>query len=321
MKKLNIISPIYNEEKNLENLIDKLLLIEKKIQNQFNLQTSIILVNDGSNDESYNIIEKYEKKFNQIKGLHLTKNFGHQTAIFAGLSEFKADYYIAIDSDLQQDPENIILMLQTLFSTNCQIIQMKKKYFNYENKIKSLFSKFFYSIFLKLTNIDIKQGSSDFYLIDNVVRDSIVKSKFSGHFLRGFIHWTGYSKAFIEYTPQKRSEGKSKYNFLRQLEFALTGLYFYSSKIPVYIFLLALSIGFLCLIYFIFILTEFFIYGIPTPGWASNTIIILFFGAINILFNSIMIFLIFKIFNTVGNKPTYLKKEKETKDTHANKNN
>ncbi len=320
MKKLNIISPVYNEEKNVGNLIEKLLSVEKKIQDKFNLQTNIILVNDGSSDDSLNIIEKYEKKHHQIKSLHLTKNFGHQTAIFAGLSEFTADFYIAIDSDLQQDPENIILMLQTLFSTNCQIIQMKKKYFNHENKIKSLFSKFFYSIFLKLTNIDIKQGSSDFYLIDNVVRNSIIKSKFSGHFLRGFIHWTGYSKAFIEYTPQKRPEGKSKYNFLRQLEFALTGLYFYSSKIPVYIFILALTIGVLCLIYFIYILTEFFIFGITTPGWASNTIIILFFGSINIFFNSIMILLIFKIFNTVGNKPTYLKKEKEKKDTKDNQN-
>ena len=157
--------------------------------------------------------------------------------------------------------------------------------------------------------LDIHQGSSDFYLIDKIVRDKIINSSISSHFLRGFIHWTGYSKVFIEYEPEKRQEGLSKYNFLKQLEFALTGLYFYSSKIPIYIFLLSVFIMVLCLVYFLYILAEYFVFGTPTPGWSSTIIIILIFGAINIFFNSIIIFLIFKIFNYLGRKPIYIKKD------------
>ena len=211
----SVIIPVYNSEKYIGRCL-RSLLKQTKNENEYEL----IVINDGSTDKSINIVKKNSsKKF--IKLINLNKNYGQQIAIYVALKNEKADFYGALDSDCQQDSNLFIKMINRLKSNKLELLQMKKKYGNYEGVVKKFLSKFFYYIFSHLANIDIKPGSSDFYLFTNKVRNKIISSNISKFFLRGFIHRNNFRKEYIEYTPTKRPKGKSKYNVYKQLDFAL----------------------------------------------------------------------------------------------------
>ena len=312
MKKLSIISPILNEEKNIENLFNGLKKERDKLNKLYDV--NFVFVDDGSTDNSKKVLDKLSLENNFLNVITFTKNFGHQNAVLAGLSEQDSDLYLVLDADLQHDTKLISQMLESMNKFNCEIVHMKRKYTNYENYFKRLLSKAFYSIFGKLTGISIPKGSADFFLIKKRVRDEIINSKISHSFIRGFLHWSGFSKIHIEYEQGRRISGVSKYTFMKQLEFALSGIYNYSNRLPVYIFILSSVILIFSFIYLLFILYEYFFLGVPTSGWASTVILILFFGSISILFNSIILFILFKIFNFSGKKPNYIKKDSENKN-------
>lgn len=307
MKKLNIISPIFNEESNLKKFYESLIIIKEKIKNNFEIK--LIFVDDGSHDKSAEIIRNLSKKDEDLIGIYFTKNFGHQAAIFAGLKEFDADYYAVLDADLQHNPELIEMMLDNLIKNECEIIQMKKDNSNYESMIKRTVSKYFYLIFSKITNISIDPGSSDFFLITNNVRDAMIKSKISHNFIRGFLHWTGFKKMSINFSPEKRVKGESSYSYIKLLELALTGFYFYTTKLFIYIFIFAILILFVCIIFSVYIFYLYFAGELAdNAGWSTITILVLFFGSISLLLNSVLLFILTKIFDYSSKKPNYIKK-------------
>ena len=307
-KKLNIVSPVFNEEGNIESFFKKLLPVKKGLEDKYEI--NIIFVDDGSRDKSSTIIEKIEKDNNSVKALYFTRNFGHQNAILAGLKEYQADFYLVMDSDLQQDPGLIETMIQNMESSKCEIVQMEKKYTNYENIFKRNFSKIFYSLFSKLTNIQIHKGSSDFFLISHRVREEIINSKISYNFLRGFLHWTGFKKVFISFTPGKRMSGQSNYSYSKLFEFALTGIYFYTTKLYLFLFIISIIVMILCILYTLYIFVEYFRGNLAQyAGWSTITILILFFGSCSFLMNSVILFILNKIFDFSSKKPMYLKKK------------
>ena len=303
MISFTIVLPVYNETKNLK-IFNETLDSELVRLKDYNFKK--IYINDGSKDDSKKTILDFLKK-SKIDGslVSFTKNFGHQNAIIAGLKNVESDFYIIMDTDLQHDPSLINLMINNIISSKIDIVQMKKKYGKYEGVFKRILSSTFYRIFKKLTDIDLKKGSSDFYLISKRVRDQIINSNFSSNFIRGFIHWAGYNKIFLDYLPNKRRQGKSSYNFFKQLELALTGLYYYTTKVYLFTFILALFFFGASIIYILYIIYQYMI-GNIIPGWSELAILNLFFGSTLLLLMSIVLFLITKIFTIVSKKPDYI---------------
>lgn len=249
-KNISIISAFYNEKENLKRFVDNFEITKLKLE-KLGFNVSLILVNDGSTDGSYDIAKKIIllKKFVQL--ISFEKNYGQQFAIYEALKIYEADFYGALDSDGQQDAKLFIQMIDKLKSKNLDFLQMKKKYSNYESSIKRFFSKFFYYFFSKIAQIDIKPGSSDFYIFTYNVRNMVISSNTSRFFLRGFLHECFLKKDYLEYTPFKRLRGVSKYNIFKQLDFALTGIYFYRRKLFIIISsLLIIPISFLIMMFF-----------------------------------------------------------------------
>ena len=299
-KSICIISAFYNEEENLAKFIKNLEITRSKLL-KMGYSVNLTLVNDGSTDKSINIVKKNSsKKF--IKLINLNKNYGQQIAIYVALKNEKADFYGALDSDCQQDSNLFIKMINRLKSNKLELLQMKKKYGNYEGVVKKFLSKFFYYIFSHLANIDIKPGSSDFYLFTNKVRNKIISSNISKFFLRGFIHWNNFRKEYLEYTPTKRPKGKSKYNVYKQLDFALTAMYLYGTKlfIKIFIFLLFLSVSFI--IYLVF---KDYLLNSKLTELLTIKILIIFFGVINLLLCCAITFFIKKFKQNILVKPRY----------------
>ena len=248
-KSISIISSFYNEKENLKKFVDNFEITKLKLE-KLGFNVNLILVNDGSTDGSYEIAKEIIslKKFVQL--ISFEKNYGQQFAIYEALKKNESDFYGALDSDCQQDAELFIQMIDKLKSKNLDFIQMKKKYANYEGKIKIFFSKFFYYFFSIITQINIKPGSSDFYIFTHNVRNMVISSNTSRFFLRGFLHEYIFKKDYLEYIPFKRLRGKSKYNILKQLDFAFTGIYFYRKKLFIISLLLIIPVLFLILLIF-----------------------------------------------------------------------
>ena len=299
-KSICIISAFYNEEENLEKFIKNFERTRSKLL-KMGYSTNLILVNDGSNDNSVKIVKKnfLSKKF--IKLISLKKNYGQQIAIYVGLKEGYSDFYGALDADCQQNSNLFIKMINRLESKKIEILQMKKKYGNYEGTIKKFLSRFFYYIFSNLSNIDIKSGSSDFYLFTYKVRNKIISSNISKFFLRGFIHWNKFRKGYLEYTPKKRPKGKSKYNIYRQLNFALTAMYLYGTKL-FRIFILLLFLGVFFTTYLAY---KKYFFNTEMAGLLLIKILITFFGFISLFFCCAIIFFIIRIKKNSSIKPSY----------------
>ena len=300
-KSICIVSAFYNEEENLAKFIKNLEITRSKLI-KMGYSVNLTLVNDGSTDQSINIVKKKNSSKKFIKLINLNKNYGQQIAIYVALKNEKADFYGALDSDCQQDSNLFIKMINRLKSNKLELLQMKKKYGNYEGVVKKFLSKFFYYIFSHLANIDIKPGSSDFYLFTNKVRNKIISSNISKFFLRGFIHWNNFRKEYLEYTPAKRPKGKSKYNVYKQLDFALTAMYLYGTKlfIKIFIFLLFLNVSFI--IYLVF---KDYLLNSELTELLTIKILIIFFGVINLLLCCVITFFIIKFKQNISVKPRY----------------
>ena len=243
-KSICIISAFYNEEQNLRKFIKNFDLARSKLI-KMGYVPKLALVNDGSYDNSKKIVQEIMQSKKYIKLINFQKNYGQQLAIYSALKREKADFYGALDSDCQQDPNYFIKMISKLKLRKVELIQMKKKYGNYESEVKKFFSKCFYYFFSNFTKIDIEPGSSDFYLFTYKVRNKIVSSNSSKLFLRGFVHYIGLNKHYIDYTPLKRIKGRSKYTTARQIDFALTAVYLYAKNYFIGIFVLFLFFNYL----------------------------------------------------------------------------
>tara|TARA_B110000027_G_C16105727_1_gene295191 strand:- start:448 stop:1386 length:939 start_codon:yes stop_codon:yes gene_type:complete len=304
-KIISIISAFYNESDSLAKFINtfdktRILLLNK------GYKVNLVLVNDGSTDSSVHIVKKIMKNKKYIRLISLTKNYGQQIAIFTGFQKIESDFYGAIDSDGQQDPKYFIQMLRNLEHNKCDIVQMRKKYGNYEGWFKKLFSKIFYFIFNKLTNINLEPGSSDFYMFTRRIRTEVVSSNISKFFLRGFIHWTGFPKKYLDYIPAKRLKGISKYNIYRQLDFALTAIYLYGTKLFIKLFILSFIIMILSILFIIYVIYEHYFLGSSVPGWATLAILVTFSGSLNIFFCCLITFFATKLGSILSIKPNYI---------------
>ncbi len=278
-KSICIISAFYNEEENLENFIKEISKIKSRL-NRSGYLMNLVLINDGSVDRSAEIVKKNIKSQKFIRLVNLKKNYGHQIAIYLGLKVFKSDFYGVLDSDCQHDPNFFIKMLKHLKKNDLDLVQMKKKYGNYENYFKKLLSRIFYFIFSKISNIRIDPGSSDFYFFNYKLRNKIINSNISKLFLRGFIHFNSKNKDYLKYLPNKRLKGVSKYNLIKQLDFAFTAIYLYGNKIFKTSFILFIIVN-ICMITLTFLKNSFFSHLIL--GQTIYLISLLFFTFINCL--------------------------------------
>jgi polyisoprenyl-phosphate glycosyltransferase len=307
MYSFSIICPVFNESKNLLKFFNKLKVNLKGFANY-----QVVFVNDGSLDNSLTILKNFKKKNKYIKIINFSKNFGHQNAIVAGLKSMEAEFYIVLDTDGQHEPSHIPQLI-SLYKSNIrkqiEIIQMKKIYSNYESKLKIFFSIMYYYFFKKISGIEIKKGSSDFYLISNRVKKVLLKSNFSKDFLRGFLHWSGFLKLYIPYYPKKREHGKSSYNFTKQIDFALRGIFNFQTKFFLKIFFFSLLLLFCSIVYIAFIIYDYFINSNIISGWSVSLLLQITFGSIVFFLISFLVYAVTKILNIVSNKPDYIIKE------------
>lgn len=300
--KLSIVIPAYNEEKNILPLYQEICRVLN------NLEFECIFVDDGSSDNTFNEIKKISEKDKRIKGISFSRNFGHQTALLAGLKESENEIVISMDADGQHPPE-IIPKLTEEYEKGFDIVNTQRISTADAGFFKRLSSKWYYQLLNALTDVKIEKNSSDFRLMSRKAVDAFLQIDEKDRFTRGLIKWIGFKQSIIEFEAPKRMHGKSKYTLRKMLRFAFDGITSFSSKPLKFSMITGILSIFAGFIYSIYILIMYFS-GNTTPGWASMMLVILILGGFQLLSIGIVGEYISRIFNEAKNRPHYFIKEK-----------
>ncbi len=305
MKKINIVFPIYNEEENIIKLFESILSL-----NIQNYQFEYIFVDDGSTDQSLSKIKELSKKYDSIKYLSFSKNFGHQIALTAGLNYSDGDAIIMMDCDLQHPYKEIPNMIAK-FESNYDVVQMVKLNQGKRNTFIKLYSFFFYYLFRKFSNINLSNNVSDFRLISKKVNSQLSNINEKERFIRGLVQWVGFNYTEIGYVPNERIYGKSKYNLFKLLKLASFGIFAFTTiplKLSLYF---GITLSIFSFLYGLFAITKKLFYSQNIPiGYTDLIVFITFIGGIQLISIGLIGLYVSKIYDQVRDRPLYIIKEK-----------
>lgn len=307
MKKISVVVPMYNEEEVVSECYKK---IKDVIYCMSDYDYEFIFVNDGSSDNTLNIIKSIASNDKKVKVISFSRNFGHQNAVSAGLMEVSGDVILIIDADLQ-DPPDVIPDMVKLWEAGNDIIYGKRKSRAGESYFKIVSAKMFYKALNALSDVNIPQNTGDFRLVDRKVIDVINNMPEHNKFFRGLFGWVGFKQVAFEYERQKRFAGKTKYPLKKMLRLASDGIIGFSTKplkIVGCIGMLSIFISFFVLVYSI--LSYIFKFGNLTSGWASIMVAITFFAGIQLLSMWVMSEYISRIYDENRKRPEYIIDEK-----------
>ncbi|MFM7668116.1 MAG: glycosyltransferase family 2 protein [Bacteroidota bacterium] len=302
---ISIVIPTYCEEGNIFELCEKLQVELSKI----NIHSyEIIYVNDGSHDNSLLRIKELALKDERVKYIHFSRNFGHQNALRAGLDFAKGDAVISMDADLQHPPE-LISTLIVYWKEGNKVVYTKRKETNDLSFLKKLTSKMFYKLVNYLSETKLEEGTADFRLLDRSVVEALKRFNENNLFYRGIIPGLGFKQYGVDYIPNERFSGHTKYTFSKMVRFALTGITSSSAK-PLYF---SIYLGaFLALCSFIYALYAVYVSIFTTEavaGWTSTIASILFIGGIQLMMLGIVGIYLGKLFSESKRRPNYIIEE------------
>ncbi len=302
--KVSVVVPAYNEEGNLETLV-KILVPYLAGYPDY----EVLFVDDGSSDGTLEILKKLNRADQRIRFISLSRNFGHQNALKAGLDNAVGDCVISMDGDLQHPPELIPQMIEK-WKEGYDIVYTVRKDDPKLSFLKRKTSNLFYRLMNWLSEIRIEKGVADFRLLDRTAVEVLKDLKEYYLFLRGMTAWMGFKQCSIPYEPGERLAGETKYSFKRMLGFALTGLTAFSLKPLKISVLLGLCLAFVSFIYGFYAIFMKFFSDQVIQGWASVLVSVLFIGGIQLIVLGIIGEYIGKLFMETKRRPHYIVREK-----------
>lgn len=300
--KLSVIIPSYNEEGNVEKIYNSLA---KTLEN---ITYELIYVDDGSKDKTLTELEElYKKDKKHVKVISFSRNFKKEAAIYAGLSHSSGEYTCIIDGDMQQNPKYLLEMLNFLEKNNdYEQVAMVMKKRRVDNFIMKVSKKAFYFLIDKISDVHFESGASDFRMFRRCVLDAILSLPEKNRFSKGIFSWVGFNTKYMEYEVEPRLNGKSSFNFINSLNYAIDGILGFSTKplrISTY---LGMFSSFIAFIYAIIIIIEKIAFGIEVSGYASIICVILFLGGLQLISIGILGEYIAKTYVETKKRPIYI---------------
>jgi len=308
---ISIISPIYNEADNLMELYRRVAAALESIQEEF----EFILVENGSSDRSLEIIKELREKDPRIKYVSLSRNFGHQGGIVAGLANVSGNAVITLDGDLQHPPE-LIPNLVELWKKGYDVVYTTKKVNKHIGSWRVFPTRVFYKLISYVSDVSLTYGQSDYRLLDRKVVDVLIQIPEKNKFLRGMVKWIGFSQIGVEYEVAQRKRGQSKFSLWNYISFAHDGIFSFST-VPLKVFLwigviVASFCGFYAFYYFVMGMITIFYpeSNLLPPGLATITVSILFLGAVQLIGIGCLGEYIGRIYFQAKDRPDFIVKEK-----------
>jgi len=303
MEKISIIVPCYNEENTLPIFYEEL---NKNINNFSDIEFEILFVNDGSTDSSLDYIKKLSNDDSRVKYISFSRNFGKESAMYAGIEHSNGNYITIMDADLQDPPSLLHEMYESITKEGYDAIGTRRVDRKSEPIIRSFFARLFYKIINKISKIEMIDGARDYIFINRKVADAILSLKEYNRYSKGLFSFVGFKVKWIEYKNVPRISGKTKWSFWKLVKYALEGITAFSTT-PL---IISSVIGLLfCLISFILILVIIFrtiILGDPTSGWPSLVCIIFLVSGVQLFSLGIIGQYLSKTYLEVKKRPIYI---------------
>jgi glycosyltransferase involved in cell wall biosynthesis len=303
--RISCVVPVYNEQEVITPFVEKLVQAVRELSNHF----EIILVDDGSRDQTVEKIQALPSDYN-VKLLGLSRNFGKETALTAGIEHANGDVVILLDADFQH-PVAVLTEFLQKWADGYDMVYGERQDRESESVLKRNFARLFYWVMQKITNINIPNNAGDFRLMDRKIVEAIKQFPERTRFMKGLYAWVGFKTIGVPYEVQERAAGKSSWGFTRLTELAITGITSFSD-VPLRVWgFIGFIISLVSLIYAIYIITVTMIYGADLPGFPTLVVAIMFLGGIQLLSVGILGEYIARIFTEVKQRPKYLLQVKE----------
>lgn len=305
MKKVSILIPAYNEEEVLYTLYDRLENVINKLNDY---EFEVLLINDGSKDNTLNILRELRKRDKRMCYINLSRNYGKETAMIAGLDYVTGDCCIILDADLQDPPELIEEMLK-YWEQGYDDVYAKRKSRAGESFMKKFTSSLFYKMLQKSTRIPIQKNTGDFRLLDRRCVDALRKFRESERYTKGMFSWIGFNKKEILFDRDPRVAGSTKWNYWKLIDLAIEGITSFTTKPLRISSFLGVIISFCAFVYIVIIIARTLIMGEAVKGYPSLMAVILFLGGVQLLSLGIIGEYIGRVFNETKRRPLYFVEE------------
>ncbi len=304
--KISVVIPVYNEENNIKTLHQRLSAVFESFNSE---SQEFLYVNDGSSDNSLNTIKLLAEHDSRVRYIDLSRNFGHQVAVTAGLDNCVGECVIIIDSDLQDPPELIPQLLEKMEEGN-DVVYAKRRTRKGESFLKKATAKIFYRTLDRITTVHIPLDTGDFRAISKRVVDVLKLMPEREKFIRGQIAWMGFDQTYVEYDRDERQAGGSGYTWRKMIRFALDGITSFSNFPLKMATISGFVVSFISFVLMLYALYSRFISKDYEPGWTSLILSVLFIGGIQLIAVGVIGEYIGRISTNVKDRPLYLIKEK-----------
>ncbi|MBV9839539.1 MAG: glycosyltransferase family 2 protein, partial [Solirubrobacterales bacterium] len=300
LRLLSVVAPVYNEEATIEEFYARVCEALE------GLPFELVLVDDGSTDGSTASLDQLAQHDPRVRLVYLSRNFGHQTALTAGLDHARGDAVVMLDADLQDPPELISTMLDH-WRSGCDVVYAVRQRREGESRFKLATARWFYRLFDKLAQVELQHNSGDFRLLDRRALDALLSMRERNRFLRGMTVWVGYTQAAVPYHRDPRFAGETKFGVRRMLGFALDGISSFSDK-PLRV---ASHLGMLVTLGSLLLMLWLIGAKLIEPqrsitGWTSVMVAVLFLGGVQLLSIGLLGEYVGRIFRQTKGRPLYV---------------
>jgi dolichol-phosphate mannosyltransferase len=299
--KYSLVIPIFNEEQVLPKLFERLGGIIDKLDGS----TEIILIDDGSSDNSYHLLQQQFQKDSRFKVIKFSRNFGHQNAVTAGLDQAAGEAVIVMDADLQ-DPPEVVFDLIKQWQAGFDIVHAVRQSRQGESWFKLTSANFFYRFLEKITETKIIRNAGDFRLMDQKVVRAFRLLKEKHRFIRGLSCWIGFKQGCVLYERHARFAGETKYPLKKMVNLAVNAITSFSDWPLRLSFFIGSIISFLSMLAIVGIITTKIFTNWFIPGWTSVIVILTFFNGIIMIMLGLMGIYVGKIFQEIKGRPLYI---------------
>jgi len=300
----SVVIPAYNEQEVIKATYDRLT----KVMTDMGESYELIFINDGSKDTTAELIAGFCKNDSSVRLINFTRNFGHMSAISAGMENARGQAIFVIDADLQ-DPPEVFPEMAAKWKEGYHVVYGKRTKRKGESVFKKLTAKIFYRFLRRMTSVDLPPDTGEFRLIDRKVCDAVNSLPEKSRYIRGLVSWVGFKQIPVEYVREERFAGVTKYPFRKMLTFAMDAVTSFSHKPLKLATMMGLSISFFSFLYILYVIYQRYFTDRTVDGWASTIAAILFTQGIVLMILGLMGEYIGRIYKELQNRPNYIIQE------------
>ena len=303
---ISIIVPCYNEEESLFYFYNEIL---KVINYMKNYSFEVLCIDDGSKDNTLEILKKLSIKDKRIKYISFSRNFGKEAAMYAGLKKSSGDYVVIMDADLQDPPSLLPEMINFIKKENFDSVATRRVTRKGEPPIRSFFARLFYKIMNKISKTEIVDGARDYRLMTRQFVNSLLELSEYNRFSKGLFGWVGYKTKWFEFENVERVAGETKWSFYKLLLYSMEGIVAFSTVPLIISAIMGVLFCLISMIFIFFIVVRTLLFGDPVSGWPSTICIILLLGGIQLLSVGVLGEYLAKTYLEVKKRPIFISKE------------